>query len=447
MNVYRAGYWTSLVFFLVDLGQVHTMVPGLRYLKLGFVSQAILLVLVLMEISRVKWLKPVAIARIVFFLGVVICTGFAINKGMARRVITTEFFRAFAGFLGFCIFVRTGEDLKKIYWILVALCLATALWALSHGGHGPGMLDDENDVAMVLVMLLPFPFLKIYTESSPRKIAFLLAVFMITLAGIAATLSRGGMVGALPTLAFIWLKAKHKMRNAAILLLVLVAAVLTAPPRLISEFSSIKETDQGTAKSRRYFWHLSTQLFLARPLVGVGPACWYHGVWSGLIPNPGQVSNITPHSVYFQLISEMGLVGIATWGGFIITLCAVLYGMRNSRLNRESGMLLMRARGDPLLLRDLQRRTVFFGTFCVAIGVGLCGFLLSGTFLSVVFYPQLFALGALAQAARTCWDNDLMVSLATLGKRQPAARPAAPLADAALPALSPGPEGPEPQGS
>ncbi|MEO6095371.1 MAG: O-antigen ligase family protein [Fibrobacteria bacterium] len=448
MNVYRAGYWTTLVFFLVDLGQVHTMVPGLRYLKLGFVSQTILLALVVLEIGRVKWLKPMAIARIAFFLGVVICTIFAINMGMARRVITTEFFRVFAGFLGFCIFVRTGEDLKKIHWIIVVLCLATALWTLVYGGHGPGMLYDENDVAMVLVMLLPFSFLKIYTESSPKKIAFLLAVFMITLGGIAATLSRGGMVGALPTLAFIWLKAKHKVRNAVILFLVLVAAVLTAPPKLISEFNSIKETDQGTAKSRRYFWHLSTQLFQARPLTGVGPACWYHGVWSGLIPNPGQVSNITPHSVYFQLISEMGMVGIATWGGFVITMCFVLYGMRDARLSRESGLLLMHARGDPLLVRDLHRRRLFFGSFSLAIGVGLCGFLLSGTFLSVVYYPQLFALGALAQAVRTCWDNDLMVSLATLGIRRPAAGPKQTIRKIAeRPTLSPGPEGPEPQAS
>jgi hypothetical protein len=442
VNVYRAGYWTTLVFFLVDLGQVHTMVPGLRFLKLGFVSQFVLLALVVMEMGRVKWLKPMAIARIAFFLGVVICTAFAINTGMARRVITSEFFRVFAGFLGFCIFVRTGEDLKKIHWILVFLCLATALWTLSHGGHGPGMLDDENDVAMVLVMLLPFSFLKIYTESSPRKIAFLLAVFVITLAGIAATVSRGGMVGTLPTLAFIWLKAKNKMRNAVILLLLLVVAVLTAPPKLISEFTSIKQTDQGTAKSRRFFWGLSTQLFLARPLTGVGPACWYHGVWSGMIPHPGQVTNVTPHSVYFQLISEMGLVGIVTWGGFIVTMCFVLYGMRESRLNRESGILLMHARGDPLLVRDLQRRKVFFGTFSLAVAVGLCGFLLSGTFLSVVFYPQLFALGALAQAARTCWSNDLMVSLATLGRRKPAARPAQTIA-----AADPGAEDPEPQGA
>ncbi len=423
MNVYRAGYWTTIVFFLVDLGQVHTMVPGLHFLKLGFVSQIVLLPLVFMEMGKVRWLKPMAVARLVFFLGVVVCTVFAINTGMARRVITSEFFRVFAGFLGFCIFVRTGDDLKRIHWILIWLSLATAAWALLHGGHGPGMLADENDVAMVLVILLPFSFLKIYTESSPRKIAFLIGVFMITLGGIAATLSRGGMVGALPSLLFIWLKAKNKMRNAVIMALLLLGAVFTAPPSLVSEFVSIKDTDKGTAASRRYFWHLSTELFLARPLTGVGPACWYHGVWSGMIPNPGQVSNITPHSVYFQLISEMGMVGIVTWGGFIVTMCVILYGMRDSRLNREAGILIAKAASDPIVIRDIQRERMFFGIFSLAVGIGLVGFLLSGTFLSVVFYPQLFALGALAQAVRTCWDNDLMIALATLGMRKSATIP------------------------
>ena len=69
-------------------------------------------------------------------------------------------------------------------------------------------------------------------------------------------------------------------------------------------------------------------------------------------------------------------------------------------------------------MRDIERERAFFGTFCLAVGIGLVGFLLSGTFLSVVYYPQLFALGALAQAARTCWDNDLMIALATLRMRK-----------------------------
>lgn len=127
------------------------------------------------------------------------------------------------------------------------------------------------------------------------------------------------MVGILPTLLLIWFRSKKKLISLILLCIVGTIVVLNAPEKLVSEFASISDTEGGTAGTRRYYWELSIEMFKRKPILGVGPHCWGNAIWSGLVPTNKTVRNATPHSVYFQLISEMGAVGTFLWVGLLLS--------------------------------------------------------------------------------------------------------------------------------
>ncbi|MDB6036074.1 MAG: putative O-antigen polymerase, partial [Verrucomicrobiales bacterium] len=340
---------------------------------------------------------------------------FAMNTGHGRNEVNTGFFRLVCGFIAICLFVRSLDELKIIRKLLIFLALMTSGWVLKHGGHGPGMLIDENDAAMGMIVLLPFTYFFISSEKKFYMKAISLFAFFLTLIAIASTVSRGGMVGTLPSLFFIWMKAKHKVASLAVIILMLIVTVLTGPANLISEFESIQDTHESTAASRIFFWGLSTQLFLARPIAGVGPGSWETAVWSGIIPVPGQVSNRTPHSLYFQLISEMGLVGVFAWGGLVVATFMTVLSLSRKKLDRHAGVVMSALKGRQSDLAQFIGNKAMVNTFANALLISVIGFLLSSAFLSVLFYPQLFVIAALAHVLKRCWESEISLAL-YLGK-------------------------------
>lgn len=408
MNLRRIGFWTAFIFMLISVGQVHEMIPGLKYLKLGTITTTLLYILVIVELRNMKW-SPVVIWRLLFFLAMLPGLIFGYNRGIIFIGVKNEASLVLAFFLGGILFFRTMNDLRKIQSAFIALAAALSLWAITHSGQGPGLLGDENDVALVLVMLLPFPFFKMLEKLSVRSFAMYLLIFFCTLAGIASTLSRGGMVGTVAVLSACWLKTRYKISTIVVLVLLLVSVVAIGPAKLTSEFESISDTHETTADERLFYWGLSWKMFEARPIFGVGARAWGDAAWSGLVNTGGRkFSNMTPHSIYFQLISELGLAGIIPWLGIVLSCFFGFRYLLPENLNRQMGVELLHNR-DPVFVKQLEDRRKFFSNFGLALGVGLLGYLASGGFLSVLFYAVFTTFVCVLQAARDTWDRELQL--------------------------------------
>ena len=411
MNTQRLGYWLFVAVLLVDFGQVHKMIPGLSHLKPGAVTQVLLAALVLTEIHRMRWLRSIAVWRFLFLCAIATGLVFAVTQGRVVPVLKTELPRYLTSFLGACIFVRRIDDLRILHNLFIVMAFLLSVWVITHGGHGPGLYADENDAALVLVMFLPFAFLKIFTETNPRRAAGGLGVFFLTLVAIALTLSRGGMVGAIPAVAFCWAKSRHKAMGLALAALALGGALVFAPKDMKREFLSIGDTQAGTAESRRFFWDLSVQMFEKRPVVGVGAACWGNALYSGLIPVPDRRAHMTPHSVYFQLLTELGVVGVFCWMGFLAATYRGLRRMRASRLLQEMAFTLP-PDPHPLILVKLRSDQLFMRNFTASLAIGILGYLLCGAFLSVLYYPGLALFAALVQASEEAWRTEVLLAAA-----------------------------------
>jgi O-antigen ligase len=431
MNLQRLGFHALIAYLLVDFGQVHQMVPGLSLIKPGMITTLLLLILVLLELPRGLnapgggWLRPVVIWRVLFLGAIAAGLVFAVTQGRALLVLKTELPRFLTAFLGACLFVRRINDLRILQNMFIGLAFLISAWVITHGGHGPGLYVDENDAALVLVMLLPFSCLKIFSDGGGFRSAIVpLGVFFITLTAIGLTLSRGGMVGCIPALAFIWFKSRNKAVSLVLGIVILAGALMFAPAKFKSEFLSIADAKESTADSRRYFWDLSVQMFEKRPVFGVGAMCWGNALYSGLLPIPDRRAHMTPHSIYFQLLAELGLVGVFCWMGFLAASFRELRGLRRNRLEAGARMVLGDD-PDPRDARDMALIIRRLRYFAAALAIGMVGYLVCGAFLSVLFYPGIALFAALGQAAGRVWRTELLVaSLSPQADASPAAVPA-----------------------
>lgn len=414
MNLQRAGFWALVAVLLVDFGQVHRMVPGLSALKPGLLTQAALLALVLVELPTLRWLRSIAVWRFLFLAAVGTGLLFGVTEGRVYLTLKTEVPRYLTAFLGACLFLRRIRDLRLIHDLFIAMAFLISAWVLTHGGKGPGLIKDENDAALVIVMFLPFAFLKIFHEDSARLKAVSLGVFFLALAAIGMTLSRGGMVGALPALVFCWLKSRNKLIGVGLGVLALAGALVLAPDNLIEEFKSIGDTEGNTAGTRRYLWDLSVRMFEERPLFGVGAMCWGNALYSGLIEEPLYRAHMTPHSIYFQMLTEVGLVGTFLWMGMLAATFFGLRSLRPDRIRVDAGRILS-ADPDPAVARKLRADILFIRDFSAALAIGIMGYLVSGAFLSVLFYPGLPLFAALVQAAVEAWRTEMALAAAVAG--------------------------------
>lgn len=103
MNVQRLGFWALVAVLLVDFGQVHRMVPGLSVLKPGLISQAVLLVAVLLELHTRRWLRSIAVWRFLFLCSIATGLVFGVTEGRVALVLKTELPRYLTAFLGVCL--------------------------------------------------------------------------------------------------------------------------------------------------------------------------------------------------------------------------------------------------------------------------------------------------------------------------------------------------------
>jgi hypothetical protein len=120
---------------------------------------------------------------------------------------------------------------------------------------------------------------------------------------------------------------------------------------------------------------------------------------------------MTPHSIYFQLLAELGLVGTFLWMGWLSATVLGLRSLRADRLNAEAGLVLA-SDPDPRSLGRLRKDLLFMRSFVPALAIGIVGYLVCGAFLSVLYYPGLPLFAALVQASREAWRNELILAAA-----------------------------------
>jgi hypothetical protein len=175
-----------------------------------------------------------------------------------------------------------------------------------------------------------------------RRLAFALAAYCVL--GVVSAFARGAIFAAMGVALFVWLRSPRKLVTGGALVggaVVFVAASALLHPggglwrELESAFT--EGTESGTGLHRWELWKLAYRVFLERPILGVGGANF--GPFAStiiapeelsLFPNPAVLWAQNLHSVYFQVLSEFGFVGVMLLAWLILD-----FFKRNRALRRD----------------------------------------------------------------------------------------------------------------
>jgi O-antigen ligase len=282
------------------------------------------------------------------------------------------------------------KDLRRVIWTWVAIMGYQAIWSITHGGRGTGgFLGDENDLALACVTAFPFAFARF--DRTRGDVQWLYGAVMVLLVmGIVTSLSRGGFVGLVVVSGYCLFSSRHKLRNLVLLIVSVLALLSFAPDKYIDEIRSIRNTSEGTAQSRRFLWATAYNMWKAHPFLGVGAgnSLFHMGEFQSTNFEGAQYqdrdwSGTAVHSLYFTLLPEQGIPGMLIFGFILWSHFRILRRLRHDVRRAD--------RASDSIRQDTE-------IYALGLNGAIFGYLSSGTFLSVAYYPSLWYFTALSVA-------------------------------------------------
>ncbi len=398
-----------LIYIFLEYGRPYSLIP-IGVIRPAFWVSLLLGVFYLRAPGK-NLKDPTIFTIIVFILIMAKSIPTAFNQHWAFKVTLGMAIYLISILLPITVFVVGNKRLRLFLIAWVCIHILTALLAIRHGGKGiGGILADENDFALAINMVLPYAyFMYIETRSSLKKTFYILAMLIYVVACM-YTMSRGGFLGLLTVGAFILLCTPHKMRNIAVLVLFGLSVTLFAPANYKSEIASIFHSDtleRDERQGRIYLWKIGFKIFLDRPIMGVGPGSYKYAVGSyeDRSDTHRLHSGKQAHSVYFTLLPELGFPGALVFGYLIYHLLSLFIFVR--RLDRQKTHLFTKTLFTKDEIVTLNQRIRFCNNAVHAVAGSAIGFLSSGIFLSVLYYPHIWITLVLSVAVKRTLINDL----------------------------------------
>jgi O-antigen ligase len=290
--------------------------------------------------------------------------------------------------------LTTEERIKKFVVLTVALTgwlAGTALLLYAQGvrivtmgiERSSGITSsggDPNTLGITLVTAMPLEFLMM-SKGNEKWIRLLgLGVFLISLETIITTGSRTSFFAVMfLVLLLILFDFKRKAKFLPLLVVALPLLWLVIPEQYKARYETVDNLkDDDSYQNRVLSWEGGVQMFLHNPLTGVGPDNYTDA--NGMKYWPGVPRHwLNAHSLFFKLIGELGIVGVITFGGYLVCLIGT-----NHRLARQ-----WKDRGGSVLVQK-------FPIYC---NMSLYLLLMTGYSAHNLYRSTWFILGAVSGAA------------------------------------------------
>jgi probable O-glycosylation ligase (exosortase A-associated) len=280
---------------------------------------------------------------------------------------------------------------------------------VSGGAHnmvGPAasIISDNNHLALALLCTLPLVFF-VYQRTEHALLKFLLmSNAALLIVAIIGTFSRGGLIGLSAVAVWAFFNSARKARYLAVVIPVAIAILTFTPDRWVDRMNSIKSAEEsGSFMGRVIAWKQSTLIAMDHPFFGGG----FHAVqdlntWKIYSLNFNKLAFIptdppdpelarAAHSIYFQLIGDLGLVGT------LLYLTLALTAWKNSAFVIKKA----KAMTDLVWAADLAR----------ALQYSLVAFFVAGAALSMAYFELIFIIFAALASLREIVDRRIRLNV------------------------------------
>lgn len=306
----------------------------------------LLLLFVLMNGSHRGWYP----LFLLFVIAVAVMVPFADNNAFAwsiARILMLRYLLA----VGTLQFVKKAAQLMPILFMLV---LQFAWWGVNSGTsgvvywHSAYANSDGYGLVMVIGLGLCYHFATGTPSRRLRLYGYAMAAFCVV--AVVASFARGAFLAACALSGMMWLRTPGKRVMTAVLVVALAVTVISSRvlfpdgsfwAEMQSAFT--EGIEEGTTGNDRWeLWKTSVRVFRGSPVFGVGAGNF--GVVASRITQIGDIGSVyadnprmlyqrSLHSIYFQSLSEYGIVGCA-----LLLALLVDFWRRNLDLRKPSAV-------------------------------------------------------------------------------------------------------------
>jgi O-antigen ligase len=385
-------------FLFIAVGRIGELVPGLGSLPLAKIAMGIGITLLIIKWKRLPKLSAdtTSLSRTVVALAAIaiVTAPFSIWPGNSFQFLTLQLPVIAAAVIVCCKISYTWDVLRGIMRTLVIAAVALALTALSafHGGRASATSSyDTNDLAYVLVSILPLAAAFALTARTKMKRLINAGVCLVLLSALLLTSSRGGFFGLLAMLAVLVLMPLRRpqdgrSRNRIILPVaglvcasMLVWSYLPAATRerlsTVLQLGSDYNMDSTNNTSRSGIWKRNFAAALQRP-VGYGVDAF------PMVDFRTGGKFKAAHNSYLEVLVELGFLGLLLF----------------MRMYLLSWRALQRVRQRLLVVAPSEEHDQIL-VFARMLQVALVGNAISGFFLSMAYNTLLWVLFAVVIAS------------------------------------------------
>lgn len=317
------------------------------------------------------------------------CTYFLLS----RILVTTDRLRIFM-FILLLLNFKLAQFVVRSYYLLQSMG-RDQQW-LATQGVGAGSTDffgNSADLGLAMLVAWAIAGSLLFGEKKKFMKIALWTFFVGFFAAILLCGSRGAVVGAAAVAVVAWAKKPKNVAGVLALLAFGFATYFFLPEGMKAKMHSAEDwRHDPTAFHRTLLWRAGVRMFEQHPIFGVGVGNFGFVYWTDysefLQQDPAARwyarAEWVPHSIYVQSLSETGLAG--TIPLFLLCIFCFRSNARTRRRLEELG---------------LANRDSYEYRLSTGLDLALVGYLVSGAFIAVIYYPHLWFLLGLSTALNT----------------------------------------------
>jgi O-antigen ligase len=324
--------YAYLIIMLFRPGQVSAFLGSIRFELLIVILIAIRILISGSLKKDFVWVQPLSKATFIFFGLALVSIIQSFDIISSYNYAYSQLFPLIVFFSTMLAFFEKEEDLRLLIYLYLII-IAYLAWlpifnhfaGIGHERIGAGIIHSTGEtsgvaghvaLANVMTQSLPFAYFFLLKEKSYLKKAIASVLIGIYFLAVISSGSRGGFLGLIICIVLVAYKADRKFLTLAIILPLFLTGMTIVSREYLEWMKTILDFGSSdlSASSRFDGLRHGVEMALRRPILGVGIGCyalarsaWMHwGIWA--------------HNLYGELIGELGILGLVSWG-WLIYLC------------------------------------------------------------------------------------------------------------------------------
>lgn len=236
----------------------------------------------------------------------------------------------------------------------------------------PGWFHNSGEFGIQLCVFVPLSIYFIIALSKywgRIKLGFFLLMPVTGIGSVIATSSRGAMAGLVFAMMWMLLKSQHKISTLVVIAIVGSVLIAYTPEESKKRFES--SGSDSTSVMRMNRWVDGIDMMNNNPLLGIGYYNWevYYPKYY-YRPNIGSLGAYgLSHNIFIQAGAELGYTGLIVY--ILLILYCFIFNYRTRRLAEK-----------------IDNQFIYY--MAHGLDAALVGFLVSGSFVTVMYYPYLW---------------------------------------------------------